>query len=375
MVEMSARIILIFFERSERSPALSTKGRDEANEVEKKLEISMIREAIGKAVDGFDLTREEMISCMNEIMTGAATQAQVGSFITALRIKGETVEEITGAAIVMREKAIKININSDLIDTCGTGGSGVDTFNISTTVAFVVSGAGLKVAKHGNRGVSSVCGSADVIKALGINIDISPEKVKECIEKIGIGFLYAPLFHNAMKFAIGPRREIGIRTIFNILGPLTNPANAMGQVLGVYEEGLTDKLANVLNNLGVKRAFVVHGMDNLDEITITGETKISELNNKKVKGYYIKPQDFGMKKAELLDIKGGTVEENASIAKKVIEGEKGPRQDVVLLNASSALITGGMAKDFKDGIKIARLSIESGKAKEKLEKLIEFTNR
>lgn len=334
----------------------------------------MIKEAIGKAVDGFDLTREEMISCMNEIMTGVATQAQVGSFITALRIKGETVEEITGAAIVMREKATKIDISSNLIDTCGTGGSGADTFNISTTVAFVVSGAGLKVAKHGNRGVSSVCGSADVIKALGVNIDISPEKVKECIEKIGIGFLYAPLFHNAMKFAIGPRREIGIRTIFNILGPLTNPANAMGQVLGVYEEGLTDKLANVLNNLGVKRAFVVHGMDALDEITITGETKVSELNNKKVKGYYIKPQDFGMKKAELLDIKGGTVEENAAIVKKVIEGEKGPRQDVVLLNASAALIAGGMAKDFKDGIEIARLSIESGKAKEKLEKLVEFTN-
>ncbi|HAZ10944.1 MAG: anthranilate phosphoribosyltransferase [Omnitrophica bacterium GWA2_41_15] len=335
----------------------------------------MIKEAIGKAVDGFDLTREEMISCMNEIMTGVATQAQIGSFITALRIKGETVEEITGAAIVMREKATKIDISSNSIDTCGTGGSGVDTFNISTTVAFVVSGAGLKVAKHGNRGVSSVCGSADVIKALGVNIDISPEKVKECIEKIGIGFLYAPLFHNAMKFAIGPRREIGIRTIFNILGPLTNPANAMGQVLGVYEEGLTDKLANVLNNLGVKRAFVVHGMDTLDEITITGETKVSELNNKKVKGYYIKPQDFGMKKAELLDIKGGTVEENAAIVKKVIEGEKGPRQDVVLLNASAALIAGGMAKDFKDGIEIASLSIESGKAKEKLEKLVEFTNR
>ena len=335
----------------------------------------MIKEAIGKAVDGFDLTREEMISCMNEIMTGVATQAQVGSFITALRIKGETVEEITGAAIVMREKATKIDISSNLIDTCGTGGSGVNTFNISTTVAFVVSGAGLKVAKHGNRGVSSVCGSADVIKALGVNIDISPEKVKECIEKIGIGFLYAPLFHNAMKFAIGPRREIGIRTIFNILGPLTNPANAMGQVLGVYEEGLTDKLANVLNNLGVKRAFVVHGMDTLDEITITGETKVSELNNKKVKGYYIKPQDFGMKKAELLDIKGGTVEENAAIVKKVIEGEKGPRQDVVLLNASAALIAGGMAKDFKDGIEIASLSIESGKAKEKLEKLVEFTNK
>ncbi len=335
----------------------------------------MIRETIGKLVDGFDLTREEMISCMNEIMTGAATQAQIGSFITALRLKGETVEEITGAAIVMKEKAIKIDINSSLIDTCGTGGSGVNTFNISTTVAFVVSGAGLKVAKHGNRGVSSICGSADVIKALGVNIDISPEKVKECIEKIGIGFLYAPLFHNAMKFAIGPRREIGIRTIFNILGPLTNPANATCQVLGVYEEGLTDKLANVLNNLGAKRAFVVHGMDTLDEITITGETKVSELKNKKVRGYYIKPQDFGMKKAELLDIKGGTVEENAAIVKKVLEGEKGPRQDVVLLNASAALIAGGMAKDFKNGIEIARSSIESGKAREKLKKLMEFTNK
>jgi anthranilate phosphoribosyltransferase len=350
----------------------------------------MIKEAIGKVVDGFDLTREEMVSCMNEIMTGVATQAQIGSFITALRFKGETVEEITGAAIVMREKATKINVASNLVDldrddinidretivdTCGTGGSGTNTFNISTTVAFVVSGAGLRVAKHGNRGVSSVCGSADVIKALSVNIDISPEKVKECIEKIGIGFLYAPLFHSAMKFAIGPRREIGIRTIFNILGPLTNPANATCQVLGVYEEGLTDKLANVLNNLGVKRAFVVHGLDTLDEITITGKTKISELKNKKVKGYYIKPQDFGMKKAELDEIKGGTVEENANIVKKILEGEKGPRQDVVLLNASAALIAGGMAKDFKDGIEIARTSIETGRAKEKLEKLIEFTHK
>ncbi|MDP2921228.1 MAG: anthranilate phosphoribosyltransferase [Candidatus Omnitrophota bacterium] len=350
----------------------------------------MIKEAIGKVVDGFDLTREEMISCMNEIMTGEATQAQIGSFITALRLKGETVEEITGAAIVMREKATKIKVSSDLVDldrddinidretivdTCGTGGSATNTFNISTTVAFVVSGAGLRVAKHGNRGVSSVCGSADVIKALGVNIDIPPKKVQECIEKIGIGFLYAPLFHEAMKFAIGPRREIGIRTIFNILGPLTNPAGATCQVMGVYQEDLTGKLAEVLNNLGSKRAFVVHGLDTLDEITITGETKISELKNKKVKSYYIKPQDFGIKKAELSDIKGGTVEENASLVKKVLEGEKGPRQDVVLLNASAALIAGGMAKDFKDGIEIARASIESGKAKEKLEKLIEFTNK
>mgnify|MGYP001570298665 CR=1 FL=1 len=339
----------------------------------------MIREAIGKLVDRLDLTREEMIACMNEIMTGAATQAQIGSFITALRLKGETVEEITGAAIVMREKAARISVGNNLaetiVDTCGTGGSATNTFNISTTVAFVVSGAGLRVAKHGNRGVSSLCGSADVIEALGVNIDISPEKVKECIDKIGIGFLYAPLFHSAMKFAIGPRREIGIRTIFNILGPLTNPADATCQVLGVYEEALTDKLANVLNNLGSKRAFVVHGLDTLDEITITGETKISELKNKKVTGYYIKPQDFGIKKANLDDIRGGTIEENAVTVKKVLEGEKGPRQDVVLLNTSAALIAGGMAKDFKDGIEIARASIESGRAKEKLEKLIEFTSR
>lgn len=350
----------------------------------------MIKEAIGKVIEGFDLTREEMVSCMNEIMSGEATQAQIGSFITALRFKGETVEEITGAAIVMREKATRIDVTSDLVDldrddinidretivdTCGTGGSGTNTFNISTIVAFVVAGAGLRVAKHGNRGVSSVCGSADVIKAVGVNIEITPEKARECIEKIGIGFLYAPSFHSAMKFAIGPRREIGIRTIFNILGPLTNPANATCQVLGVYEEELTDKLANVLNNLGTKRAFVVHGLDTLDEITITGETKVSELKNKKVKGYYIKPQDFGMKKADLIDIKGGSIEENAAIVRKILEGEKGPKQDVVLLNASAALIAGGMAKDFNDGIEIARQSIESGKAKEKLEKLIEFTNK
>ncbi len=334
----------------------------------------MIKDAIGKIVDGFNLTREEMIACMNEIMIGQATQAQIGSFITALRLKGETVEEITGAAIVMREKSVKIEVSGDLVDTCGTGGSGTNTFNISTTVAFVVSGAGLRVAKHGNRGVSSACGSADVIKALGVNIDIPPEKVKECIEKIGIGFLYAPLFHSAMKFAIGPRREIGIRTIFNIIGPLTNPANATCQVLGVYEEKLTDKLANVLNNLGSKRAFVVHGLDALDEITITGKTKVSELKDKKVKSYYIKPQDFGIKKARIEDIKGGTIEENAVIVKKVLEGEKGPRQDVALLNASAALVASGMARDFKDGIEIARKSIESGKAKEKLEKLIAFTN-
>jgi len=350
----------------------------------------MIREAIGKIVEGIDLTQEEMVSCMEEIMTGQATQAQVGSFITGLRLKGETVEEITGAAIVMRRKALKImvkgnvvdldrdDINIDretIIDTCGTGGSGTNTFNISTTTAFVVSGAGLKVAKHGNRAVSSQCGSADVIKALGVNIDIPPEKVEQCIKKIGIGFLYAPLFHEAMKYAIGPRREIGIRTIFNLLGPLTNPANANCQVLGVYKAELTDVIANVLKNLGSKRAFVVYGMDTLDEITVTGKTRVSELKDNKVRTYFIHPKDFGIKQAKLEDIKGGSVEENARIVRDVLDGEKGPRQDVVLLNASAALVAGGLARDFKDGIRIARLSIESGRAREKLEQLIEFTNR
>lgn len=336
----------------------------------------MLKEAIAKVVDGEDLSRQEMIDCMNEIMTGNATPAQIGSFITALRIKGETVEEVTGAAMVMREKATRISAGKDsvVVDTCGTGGSGTGAFNISTTAAFVVSGAGLKVAKHGNRGVSSQCGSADVLKELGVNIEIAPKKVEECIKKVGIGFLFAPLFHGAMKYAIGPRREIGIRTIFNILGPLTNPADADCQVLGVYRSELTEKIANVLKNLGSKRAFVVCGHDLLDEITITGETRVSELKDKAVKTYYLKPEDFGITPAAIEDIKGGTARENAKILREVLDGKKGARQDIVVLNASAAVVAGGLARDFKEGIVLARKSIESGKAKEKLQKLIEFTN-
>jgi len=335
----------------------------------------MIKDAISKVVGGSNLTRKEMIACMDEIMTGHATPAQIGSFITALRLKGETVEEITGAAMVMREKAVKIAAGKRmLVDTCGTGGSNTNSFNISTTAAFVVSGAGLKVAKHGNRGVSSQCGSADVLKALGVNIEIAPPKVEQCINKIGIGFLFAPLFHGAMKHAIGPRREIGIRTIFNILGPLTNPANADCQVLGVYRKGLTELMANVLKNLGTKRAFVVHGLDGLDEITISSQTRISELKNKKVRTFYVKPQDFGIKKASLKDIRGGNIEQNARILREVLKGKKGPRQDVVLLNAAAALVAGGLAEDFKKGIKLAKESIASGKAMEKLERLVEFTS-
>ncbi|MDP6685474.1 MAG: anthranilate phosphoribosyltransferase, partial [Candidatus Omnitrophota bacterium] len=255
------------------------------------------------------------------------------------------------------------------------GGSGTNTFNVSTASAFVVAGAGLKVAKHGNKSVSSLCGSADVMKELGVNIDITPEKVGECIEKIGIGFLFAPLFHGAMKHAIGPRREIGIRTIFNILGPLTNPAKANTQVLGVYAEDLTEKIANVLNNLGAKRAFVVHGADGLDEVTITGKTKVSEVKDKKVKTYYVEPKDFGVKSAKLEDIRGGDSKENAKIVKGVLDGNKGPALDIVLINASCALVAGGRAKDFKEGVKIAKESISSGKAKGKLKALIEFTNK
>ncbi len=334
----------------------------------------MIKEAISKVVGHSDLTRKEMISCMDEIMTGKASPAQIGSFITALRIKGETVEEVTGACMVMREKAVKLSIAGKVVDTCGTGGSNTNAFNISTASSFVVSGAGLKVAKHGNRGVSSECGSADVLKALGVNIEITPDKVKECIEKIGIGFLFAPLFHGAMKYAIGPRREIGIRTIFNILGPLTNPANANCQVLGVYQEDLTEKLANVLKNVGVERACVVHGLDGLDEVSITGKTKVSELKDKKVKTFNVEPKDFGIKKASLKDIKGGTVEENAQIVKDVLKGKSGPKKDIVVLNAAFALVAGDVAKDFKEAIKIADGSIQSGKAMDKLEKLIKFTN-
>jgi anthranilate phosphoribosyltransferase len=344
----------------------------------------MIKAAIAKVVGGRSLTTAEARGVFSEIMSGKATAAQIAGFITALRVKGETVEEITGAAMVMRQRAIKLKARSAgkavdtererIVDTCGTGGSGTNTFNISTTAAFVVAGCGIKVAKHGNRGVSSACGSADVIKALGVNIDIPPKKVEKCIRRIGIGFLYAPLFHGAMKYAVGPRREIGIRTIFNILGPLTNPAGADAQVLGVYDEKLTGVLARVLNNLGTKRALVVHGLDALDEITITGKTKISELNNQRIKTYYINPENFGIKRAGLKAIKGGTLRQNAQIVLSVLKGEKGARRDVVLLNSAAALVAAGTARNIRKGICLAAESIDSGRALEKLELLKKYTS-
>ena len=337
----------------------------------------MIKEAIGKIVEKIDLSQREMESTMDEIMTGRSSPAQIGAFLTALRLKGETVEEITGAARVMRRKAARIKtsgnraeINEDkIVDTCGTGGSGTNVFNVSTTCAFVVAGAGLKVAKHGNKSVSSLCGSADVIEALGVSLKLSPEAVGECIKEVGMGFLFAPLFHGAMKYAIGPRREIGIRTIFNILGPLTNPAGAVFQVMGVYEEGLTETLARVLGKLGLRHALVVHGMDGLDEITVTRESKISEFKEGKVKTYYLKPEDFGISRAVMGDIKGGRVEKNVEMVIEVLKGEEGAPRDIVLLNAAAAFIAADTVKDFSEGIKMAEVSIDEGRAREKLEKL------
>jgi anthranilate phosphoribosyltransferase len=330
-----------------------------------------------------------MIEVMDQIMSGEATPAQIGAFITALRMKGETVEEITGAARVMRDKVTPIrvgrnvldmdrdDINLDqesILDTCGTGGSGTNTFNISTTVAFVVSALGVKVAKHGNRSVSSCCGSADVLEALGVNLNVTPETVERCINEIGIGFLFAPALHGAMKHAIGPRREIGIRTIFNILGPLTNPAGAGCQVLGVYRGDLVEKLAHVLKNLGCRRGFVVHGMDGMDEITLTTETKMAEVTPEKVVVKTLQPEDLGLTRCRMSDLRGGDASENAAIVRAVLAGEKGPKRDIVLVNTAFGLVAAGKAASPEEGLRMAAESIDSGRAMEQLQKLIKMTS-
>ena len=330
----------------------------------------MIRETIQKVVDGQDLTERETVDTMNEVMSGEATPAQVASFITALRIKGETIEEITGAARVMREKSTKIYTKHPLvIDTCGTGGDRAHTFNISTTAAFVAAGAGIPVAKHGNRAASSQSGGADVLKALGVNIEIGPEQVGACIDDIGIGFLFAVTLHGAMKYAIGPRREIGIRTIFNVLGPLTSPAGTQAQVLGVYTPALTEALAHVLNNFGAQRAFVVHGGDGLDEITTTTTTQVSELADGEVNTYTLDPTELGIPTAQPSDLKGGTPDENAEMTLSVLRGEKGPKRDIVLLNAAAAIVAGSKVEDITAGLTAAAESIDSGRALEKLKGL------
>lgn len=340
--------------------------------VKGKNEIMQIRESIDKLVNRQNLSLDESHDVMTQIMDGSATGAQIAAFLTALRMKSETVEEITGCALAMRRRAVKITVEDEMVvDTCGTGGDARDTFNISTAAAIVAAGAGLKVAKHGNKASSSRCGSADVLKLLGVNIEAGIGTVETCIGKANIGFLFAPLLHQAMKHAVGPRKEIGIRTVFNILGPLVNPACATHRILGVYSEHLTVVLSEVLKNLGDRHAFVVHGLDGLDEITTTTKTKICELEANTIKSYYLDPRTLGIKTATLSDLTVTSPEESAQAIREIFDGIPGPKRDIVLLNAAAAIIAGGLAEGFPEGLKIAAQSIDTGRARDALKKLVE----
>jgi anthranilate phosphoribosyltransferase len=333
----------------------------------------MIREAIAKLIEGKSLTMEEAAQVMAEIMEGEVTPAQMGSFLTALRLKGETAEEIAGLVKTMRAKALRVTVADAVIDVVGTGGDGMNTFNISTTAAFVVAGAGMKVAKHGNRAASSQCGAADVLEALGVKFDLGAVQVQKCIDEAGIGFMFAPAYHPAMKHAAAPRKELGIRTVFNILGPLTNPAGAMNYLLGVADSSLVEKLAMVLNSLGCDHALVVHGEDGLDELSITGKSLVCEVKNGKTSSYKVGPEDFGLKKAKLDDIRGGTATENAALLRDILGGRKGPQRDIVLMNAAAALVAGNKAESLGQGVRLAAESVDSGKAMAKLEKFIKIS--
>ncbi|HJQ70141.1 MAG TPA: anthranilate phosphoribosyltransferase [Blastocatellia bacterium] len=346
----------------------------------------LIAEAIKKAVDRAELTVDEAESVLEQIMTGQATDAQIAALLTALRMKGETVGELTGFARVMRSKAAPVRPRcvvsaamggtdrEALIDTCGTGGDVSGSFNVSTATAFVVAGCGVRVAKHGNRSVSSRCGSADVVEALGVKIELTPDRISDSIDEVGIGFLHAPLLHQAMKYVAPARKQMGIRTVFNMLGPLTNPAGANAQVIGVYAGHLTELLAEVLGALGTRRALVVHGADGLDEVSVTTESKVTELREGKISTYTVRPEDFGLARASLKDIQGGDAEENARIILEVLGGAPGPRRDIVLMNAAAALVASSKVEGFQEGIALAAESIASGKAMAKLQRLIEFTN-
>jgi len=335
----------------------------------------VIKQLIQKITSNTDLTKEETEKLFDILMKGEATDAQIGAVLVGLKMKGETVDEITSAASVMKREAVKVPVldRSRLVDTCGTGGDKINTFNVSTITAFVAAGAGAKVAKHGNRSVSSKCGSADIMEALGVNIQMPPEKSAEAIEKIGLAFLFAPIYHPAMKNVIKQRREIGVRTIFNILGPLSNPADAKFQLMGVYDPNLIEPLTKVLSQLGVERAFVVHGMEGLDEISITSDTLIGELDGEEISIYKVKPEDFGLNRASLSDIQGGDLEYNLKVALSILEGkEYSPKTDFVALNAAFALKAAGIVENIKDGIELAKETIYSKKAFEVLQKLREF---
>lgn len=335
----------------------------------------MIKEGIKKIIMAQNLSAEETEQIFSEIMQGEATPAQIAALITALHIKGETVEEITGAAKVMRKFATRIKTKKEnILDTCGTGGDGKHTFNISTLAAFVACGAGITVAKHGNRGISSKCGSADLLEKLGVNISAGIDIVEKCLDEIGIGFLFAPNLHTAMKYAAGPRKEIGIRTIFNILGPLTNPAAATNQLLGVFDEKLTMPIAQVLGKLGTKHALVVHGRDGLDEVSTTAETIVCEFENGKIKKYLVRPEQFGIKRTDLKHLMLSDPDENVKIALKIFAGEDSPHQDIVLLNSAFAIYAANGAKNLKEAYEKAKISLKEGRAKEKLNLLISYTN-
>ena len=328
----------------------------------------MIVEATIKATEGTSLSREEAAAVMTEIMDGACTPAQFGAFVTALRMKGEAAAEIAGCLAVMREKALPVAVSAPVADTCGTGGDGVGTFNVSTANAIVLAAAGQPVAKHGNRAMSSACGSADVLEALGVQIELGPEAVAQCIEQVGIGFMFAQAYHPAMKFAAPLRREIGIRTIFNILGPLTNPAGASYRVFGVADPSLADDIAHALSALGVRRALVVHGeADGVDEISISGPTSVTEWDGSSVKNYHLEPADFGLESAPVSEIAGGSVDENAQHVRDVLAGKPGPRRDVVVMNAAAGLVVSGRADAWKAGAEQAAAAIDNGQAAAKLE--------
>ena len=338
----------------------------------------MIKESIQKLVELENLTSEEAQEVMKEVMSGKATPVQIASFLTALRMKGETIEEITALATVMKEFCHQIHpkVSGRLVDTCGTGGDKVKTFNVSTAAAFVVAGAGIPVAKHGNRSVTSRSGSADVLEKLGLNLNADLRTVERAIEEVGIGFMFAPVHHPAMKHATEPRKEIGIRTVFNILGPLTNPANAKAQLLGVYDGSLVKPLACVLKNLGCEEAMVVHGLDGLDEISTIGKTAVARLKQDEVMAMEVEPKDFGIKRAYPPDIMGTIPEESAEIIFRILKGlyGDGPKRDMVLVNAAAGIVVGGKAEDFSYGMELARESIYGGFAYKKLKALIKTCN-
>ena len=334
-----------------------------------------MQEAIKAVTEKRDLSAEEMSAAMHLIMTGEATPAQVGGFLIGLRMKGETIDEIAAAAGVMRELASKVEVDKQhLVDTCGTGGDASGSFNISTASAIVVAAAGGKVAKHGNRSISSKSGSADVLETAGVNLEISPEKVADCVNEIGVGFMFAPLHHSAMKHAIGPRREMAVRTIFNVLGPLTNPAGAPNQVLGVFSKDLVEPLAHVLKQLGSEHVLVVHAEDGMDEISIATPTYVAELNNGEVNTYTIRPEDFGMTSADLELIRAADSAHSLEIIKGVFNNETGPAKDIVSLNAGAAIYAAGLTATLAEGIEKAQQVIASGSVAEKLKQLIEKTN-